>query len=131
MNIKRTISISFLIGASSFLNGVHAQTDRSKDEEVRVEWDFTKRQSIRSAPFSRPSWNLDPSRVSKSDENKVVLIKDTEERTWSVQFADGTIRRMLQRWSNEVGYQLLWDVPRDFPIEVEMNRPAFRGDQLL
>ena len=48
-------------------------------------------------------------------------IDDAEVKNWTVQFSDGTVRRMLQRWADDAGYQLLWEVPRDFPVEIEMT----------
>ncbi len=40
---------------------------------------------------------------------------------WQVRRADVTVRRMLQRWGQEAGWQLVWDAPRDFPIETELQ----------
>ncbi|BEV16237.1 toxin co-regulated pilus biosynthesis Q family protein [Herbaspirillum sp. DW155] len=40
---------------------------------------------------------------------------------WQVRRADVSVRRMLQRWGHEAGWQLLWDAPRDFPIETELQ----------
>ncbi|UIN19844.1 toxin co-regulated pilus biosynthesis Q family protein [Herbaspirillum frisingense] len=40
---------------------------------------------------------------------------------WQVRRADVSVRRMLQRWAQEAGWQLLWDAPRDFPIETELQ----------
>ncbi len=40
---------------------------------------------------------------------------------WQVRRADISVRRMLQRWGQEAGWQLLWDVPRDFQIETELQ----------
>ena len=40
---------------------------------------------------------------------------------WQVRRADVSVRRMLQRWAQEAGWQLVWDAPRDFPIETELQ----------
>lgn len=40
---------------------------------------------------------------------------------WQVRRADVSVRRMLQRWGGEAGWQLVWDAPRDFPIETELQ----------
>ncbi len=40
---------------------------------------------------------------------------------WQVRRTDVSVRRLLQRWSGEAGWQLLWDVPRDFPVETELQ----------
>ncbi|QNB08156.1 hypothetical protein G5S34_16225 [Herbaspirillum frisingense] len=40
---------------------------------------------------------------------------------WQVRRADVSVRRMLQRWGQEAGWQLVWDAPRDFPIETELQ----------
>lgn len=86
-----------------------------------IEWDFSRRSPIQAAPFTRHPWGLDSTRSSGIGDLKALQENDAIAKTWAVQFSDGTVRRMLQRWSSEAGYQLLWDVPRDYPIEVEMN----------
>lgn len=40
---------------------------------------------------------------------------------WQVRRTDVTVRRMLQRWGQEAGWQLVWDAPRDFPVETELQ----------
>ncbi|MDR6584076.1 hypothetical protein HBH1_04480 [Herbaspirillum sp. BH-1] len=40
---------------------------------------------------------------------------------WQVRRTDISVRRMLQRWGQEAGWQLVWDAPRDFPIETELQ----------
>lgn len=40
---------------------------------------------------------------------------------WQVRRADVSVRRLLQRWGQEAGWQVLWDAPRDFPIETELQ----------
>jgi Toxin co-regulated pilus biosynthesis protein Q len=100
---------------------VCAQSIGLEKEEVRVEWDHSRRPAIQSAPFSSAPWDDYLSRLPSPQDITELQQKDLVEKTWTVQFNDGTIRRMLQRWSAEAGYQLLWDVPRDYPIEVEVK----------
>lgn len=40
---------------------------------------------------------------------------------WQVLRADVSVRRLLQRWGREAGWQVVWDAPRDFPIETEVQ----------
>ncbi len=40
---------------------------------------------------------------------------------WQVRRTDVSVRRMLQRWGSDAGWQLVWDAPRDFPIETELQ----------
>ena len=46
---------------------------------------------------------------------------------WTVLRADGTVHQALQRWSREAGWQLVWEVERDFPIDAEFT---LRGNLL-
>ncbi len=99
----------------------YAQTVGLEKEDVRVEWDYSRRSPIQAAPFSKVPWDDYLSRLPSPQDILDLQQKDLVERNWTVQFSDGTVRRMLQRWSGEAGYQLLWDVPRDYPIEVELK----------
>ncbi|WP_067271094.1 TcpQ domain-containing protein [Mitsuaria sp. 7] len=40
---------------------------------------------------------------------------------WTFLCADGTVHQALQRWMREAGWQLVWDVERDFPIDAEVT----------
>nr|WP_297529155.1 toxin co-regulated pilus biosynthesis Q family protein [uncultured Roseateles sp.] len=46
---------------------------------------------------------------------------------WTFLRADGTVHQALQRWSREAGWQLVWEVERDFPIDAEVT---LRGNLL-
>jgi hypothetical protein len=46
---------------------------------------------------------------------------DPGAQQWQVRRADVSVRRMLQRWGQQAGWQVLWDAPRDFPIETELQ----------
>ncbi|MGY0195321.1 TcpQ domain-containing protein [Leptothrix sp. BB-4] len=118
--VLASASLVFLIGGMGPAS-LHAQQLSPEKEEVLVEWDVSKRMPIHSAPFSRSPWGDEANRAAGPDVLAALRLKDATERSWAVQFSDGTVRRMLARWSSEAGYQLLWDVPRDYPIEVEMN----------
>lgn len=40
---------------------------------------------------------------------------------WAFTHADGTVHQALQRWTREAGWQLVWEVERDFPIDAEVT----------
>jgi hypothetical protein len=44
---------------------------------------------------------------------------------WTFTHADGTVHHALSRWAREAGWQLVWEVDRDFPIDAEVT---LRGD---
>lgn len=46
---------------------------------------------------------------------------------WTFARVDGTVHQALQRWTREAGWQLVWEVDRDFPIDAEVT---LRGDFL-
>jgi transposase len=46
---------------------------------------------------------------------------------WTFLRADGTVHQALQRWTREAGWQLVWEVERDFPIDADVT---LRGDFL-
>jgi Toxin co-regulated pilus biosynthesis protein Q len=122
--MNRNAFHSFLAGSFVLLGmstQAYAQAAVVDKEEVRVEWDYSRRSPIQAAPFSKVPWDDYLSRLPSPQDIIDLQQKDLIERNWMVQFSDGTVRRMLQRWSAEAGYQMLWDVPRDYPIEVELK----------
>ena len=121
MHIEHRCFAIWLLSQTLLLADAHAQTVSTEKEEVRVEWDFSKRAPINSQPFARPPVDSAFFGATEPDGLKGFQDKDQADRSWTVQFSDGTVRRMLQRWADDAGYQLLWDVPRDYPIEVEMR----------
>ncbi|MDH0866715.1 toxin co-regulated pilus biosynthesis Q family protein [Mitsuaria sp. GD03876] len=40
---------------------------------------------------------------------------------WTFTRADGTVHLALSRWAREAGWQLVWEVDRDFPIDAEVT----------
>jgi len=46
------------------------------------------------------------------------------DRQWTILMSDKTLYRTLRRWAGEANYQLLWQVDRDYPIEVSVQ---FKG----
>lgn len=46
---------------------------------------------------------------------------------WTFARADGTVHQAMQRWAREAGWQLVWEVDRDFPIDADVT---LRGDFL-
>ncbi|OWQ45409.1 hypothetical protein CDL60_19315 [Roseateles noduli] len=48
-------------------------------------------------------------------------------QAWRFTRADGTVHQALQRWTREAGWQLVWEVERDFPIDAEVT---LRGEFL-
>lgn len=43
---------------------------------------------------------------------------DKLSRKWTILMADKTLYRTMRRWAQEADYQLLWQIDRDYPIEV-------------
>jgi hypothetical protein len=62
---------------------------------------------------------------SKSLSFKSDISHDQLVRKWSIMVSDKTLYRTMRRWAQEAGYQLMWQVDRDFPIEVDV---AFNVD---
>lgn len=101
-----------------------SQAATVNQEEVLVEWDTSRRPLIHGTPFARQTWQALPARAQGAvdgSHSQDLRELDQTDRQWTVPFSDVTVRRLLQRWSADAGYQLLWDVPRDYPIEVEMT----------
>jgi hypothetical protein len=112
---------SWTIWMLGFLcSAVNAQTSHDR-VTMSVEFDFSKRSPINPAPFLNKPQTQSPLGVKNSGTMGQRSIDDAEVKNWTVQFSDGTVRRMLQRWADDAGYQLLWEVPRDFPVEIEMT----------
>ncbi len=115
--IPRLLALSVM----ALMADAHAQVVGNDKEEVRVEWDFSKRSPINPHPFAKTPIDSPRSGTAEPEGLKGFQGKDLLEKDWTVQFSDGTVRRMLQRWADDAGYQLLWEVPRDYPIEVGMK----------
>lgn len=54
-----------------------------------------------------------------------LIVKKTEtvEKTqtkWEVKVSDKTIKKSLQRWANDAGWQLIWNTSYDYPISATM-----------
>ena len=57
---------------------------------------------------------------TKSETSHDPLVKK-----WSILMSDKTLYRTMRRWAQEADYQLMWQVDRDYPIEVDV---AFNVD---
>jgi hypothetical protein len=47
--------------------------------------------------------------------------KEAEKRSWSILMNDKTLYRSMRRWAQDANYQLLWQIDRDYPIEVSVT----------
>lgn len=52
---------------------------------------------------------------------------DMVPQKWSLLISDKTLYRSMRRWAQDAGYQLLWQIDRDYPIEVSVEfKSSFR-----
>jgi hypothetical protein len=77
-------------------------------------------QKISSPPLGTESAPHTDSASYKSETSHDLLVKK-----WSILMSDKTLYRTMRRWAQEADYQLMWQVDRDFPIEVDV---AFNVD---
>ncbi|WP_180937457.1 TcpQ domain-containing protein [Herbaspirillum seropedicae] len=77
--------------------------------------------SPRSSVWLPPGASLTPELAEGIGVSALGQQVDPGVQQWQVRRADISVRRMLQRWGQEAGWQLLWDVPRDFQIETELQ----------
>ena len=42
-------------------------------------------------------------------------------QTWNIRTSDRVLSTALLRWSQSIGWQMIWDAERDFPIEVDVD----------
>lgn len=47
--------------------------------------------------------------------------RDAPASDWTFARADRTVHEALGRWSRQAGWQLVWEVERDFPIDAEVT----------
>jgi len=47
--------------------------------------------------------------------------KDPLNRKWTILLSDKTLYRTMRRWAQEADYQLMWQIDRDYPIEVDVE----------
>jgi hypothetical protein len=50
----------------------------------------------------------------------MIISNNPEPNEWELYFADKTVRMALNRWVRLSGWQLVWDIDKDFPIESEV-----------
>lgn len=69
----------------------------------------------------RPVLALDP--VDPPSSVLVDAVENEVPRRWIVDMSDATLRQTLLRWSDSIGWQLIWEADKDFVIDarVELN----------
>ncbi|MFJ3057603.1 toxin co-regulated pilus biosynthesis Q family protein [Herbaspirillum sp. NPDC087042] len=85
--------------------------------------------TVTAAPVASPRASVwQPNGASNSSElSDGIGVSATDQppdpgvQQWQVRRADVSVRRMLQRWAREAGWQLVWDAPRDFPVDTELQ----------
>lgn len=68
-----------------------------------------------SAPASAPA-AVEPTATADW-----IALSTEDASDWSFLLADGTVHQALQRWARVAGWQLVWEVDRDFPIDAEVS----------
>ncbi len=108
------------IGPDPFSNP-QLQWSRSLPPSLNLRLEAQALGQIKSMPRigTEPAIETEPI-PSKSD-----LSQNQSVKKWSILVSDKTLYRTMRRWSQEAGYQLMWQVDRDFPIEVDV---AFNVD---
>jgi len=77
-----------------------------------------------NAAQARP-YGVEPAQAVMAQEASQPARADaTPAPAWQVDAADGSIKQVLQRWSRSAGWQLVWELPVDYPVEASA---AFAG----
>jgi len=53
-----------------------------------------------------------------SDAELRTVTRSDSEPQWELRIEDGSIYAALKRWSAKVGWQISWEIPVDFPVEI-------------
>ena len=75
--------------------------------------------------ISTPSLGTESAPHTESSSYKSDASRDPLVKKWSILMSDKTLYRTMRRWAQEADYQLMWQVDRDYPIEVDV---AFNVD---
>lgn len=84
----------------------------------QLQWSRSLMPSIQLRPRPDPAGSVVP--AAAVPESPAVAA----DRQWTILMSDKTLYRTLRRWAGEANYQLLWQVDRDYPIEVSVQ---FKG----
>ena len=49
-----------------------------------------------------------------------IIIPNKEEGQWKMDLSDGTVKKSLQKWAKQAGWQLIWTANVDFPVQASM-----------
>lgn len=49
-----------------------------------------------------------------------IFMPNKEEGQWKMDVADGTVKKTLQKWAKQAGWQIIWSANVDFPIQASM-----------
>ncbi len=49
-----------------------------------------------------------------------ISMPNKEEGQWKMDVADGTVKKTLQKWAKQAGWQIIWSANVDFPIQASM-----------
>jgi hypothetical protein len=75
--------------------------------------------------ISTPLLGTESAPHTESSSYKSETSHDPLVKKWSILMSDKTLYRTMRRWAQEADYQLMWQVDRDYPIEVDV---AFNVD---
>ena len=102
---------------------VNPQLQWSRGMSPLIKLRDTPATSTESLPEPKLSVQEGASGISSQAPVSVVHHQDR----WAILLSDKTLYRTLRRWAQEAGYQLMWQIDRDYPIEVGVEfKKGFR-----
>ncbi|SNT21967.1 Toxin co-regulated pilus biosynthesis protein Q [Noviherbaspirillum humi] len=98
-------------------HAVLALAKDEKDEKENRNEAADLNRKVGSGQSPRPAGmnqSLTASHISSAEK----ISQDATQCPWEVKPQDGTLRRSLEAWSIRAGWQPYWDMPVDFPVEL-------------
>lgn len=68
-----------------------------------------------------PAAPSSPQAVASAGEGGSAMPVPTPDPQWFVTREDSTVRGVLERWSKHAGWQLVWEINVDYPVEAEAS----------
>lgn len=115
--------LSLGLGASAAFAQPVATPSTAAPAESSVEWVASPRPSLRVSRQMPPADTLAPGQAVPlpARGGEAERVEASSITAWTVELKDRTLHETLRRWSEQAGWQLVWEADRDFAIDAEFS----------
>lgn len=119
----RLACLSIGLSASAAFAQAGATPGPAATAEPAAEWFASPRPSLRVSRQMPPSDALAPGQAvplpTRGGEGE--RAEASSITAWTIELKDRTLHETLRRWSEQAGWQLVWEADRDFAIDAEFS----------